>query len=78
MIILDSRREAGEMEVPEAGLSQVPSGELSDESQDVPTKGPKKAKEEKEPKGKAPKKDGKAKAAKSHEENPEDSEEIPF
>ena len=80
MIILDSRRDAGEMEVPVGELAQVPSGEVVDELQETPTQRPQKGKEEKPAKAKAPsKKTGKAKEPeKPQEENSEDSEEIPF
>ena len=80
MIILDSRREAGEVEIPAGELSQVPSGEVADVAQDIPTESPKKSKEEKPAKAKAAsKKAGKAKAPKApQEEKEEDSEEIPF
>ena len=81
MIILDSRREAGEMEIPAGEISQVPSGEVVDASREVPTESPPgKLKEEKPAKGKtSPKKAGKTKVSKSpKEEKEEDSEEIPF
>jgi single-strand DNA-binding protein len=77
MIILDSRREAGEMEVPGEGISQVPSGEVEEEVREVSAKSPKE-KEGKPAKGKSSKKAEKAKTSKKAEEGPEDSEEIPF
>jgi len=80
MIILDSRRVAGEMEVPEGEISQVPSGEARDAIQEVPTEISGKTKEVKPSKEKvAPKKAGKAKDSKKAKEvSEEDSEEIPF
>ena len=73
MIILDSRREAGEIDVPES--IDVPSGEesqiLPDEVRET-AQPPKTIKEEK-----AEAKKGKGKKAEK-EEAPEDSEEIPF
>jgi single-strand DNA-binding protein len=80
MIILDSRREAGEMEVPEGEASQVPSGEAADAVQETPTQKPERVSEDKPGKKKASsKKAEKTKAPKKKEEEDEvDSEEIPF
>jgi single-strand DNA-binding protein len=79
MIILDSRREAGEVEVPEGEVSQVPAEPAGEEPQEAQAEVKKGAKEEK-PKGKLPsKKSSKAKASKAEEvKDQEDSEEIPF
>lgn len=82
MIILDSRRGAGEVEVPEGEISKVPSGEVVDEPQEAPAEISEKTKEDKPSKVKAaPKKVAKAKQSKKtqeEKEKEEDSEEIPF
>lgn len=77
MIILDPRREGGEIEIPDAGL-EVPSGEETQITPDE-TGGegvhPEEPKEEsKDKKSKSKKKEKKA----SEKEEAEDSEEIPF
>ena len=80
MIILDSRREAGEVEIPEAGLG-VPSGEephvpLEEVQVSSTTASPGKSAEGNTKKKKS-KKSGKEEK-KEVEETSEDSEEIPF
>lgn len=79
MIILDSRREAGEMEVPEGEVNQAPVEPSGEEPQEAPAE-IKKGKKEVQTKGKAAsKKSPKAKAPKVEEEKAqEDSEDIPF
>ena len=72
MILLDSRREVGELEVPEASLEAptIPSGEIEPEEPVTPKK------EEKTKK--AVKKSSDKKAKKEEKVIPEEEEEIPF